>query len=138
MTARERLLDLLALRDYSERELREKLAGNFPDGEIAEAIAHALENRWIPEGREHARRLADEMHRKFKGLLAINHALEEKGLPPVAADDERELEKALRLAQTKRSGETSPDDAERARIGRFLLGRGFEPSIVEKVIYEKL
>lgn len=138
MNARQRLMDLLAVRDHSEAELREKLAARFPEADVEDALAHARENGWIPEPGALARRVADRLHRKSKGLLAINHVLEGKGLPPVAGDADRELEKALRLAETKRSSEAEPDRAERERIGRFLLGRGFEPSIVRKVIYEKL
>ncbi|MBX2988523.1 MAG: regulatory protein RecX [Bdellovibrionaceae bacterium] len=131
-------MDLLARRDHSEKELLEKLADRFPREEILEAVQFARDNRWMPDEKDLSLRVADSLHRRSKGIRSINQKLKEKGLPTVSGDPEVELEKALRLAQTKWSGEEPPDRATRERIGRFLLSRGFESGIVRKVIYEKL
>lgn len=136
-TARTILMDHLARRDHSEKELRQKLRRSkmkFSAEQIEDAIQFAHENGWIIEGRVLAERVADQLHRRNKGILNIQKKLQEKGLPKVSSDPELELEKALQLAQTRKS----QTDADRAKIGRFLLSRGFEPSIVRKVIYEKL
>lgn len=130
-------MDLLARRDHSEHELREKLAADFGAADIDDALEHARERRWLPEAGTLAGRLAESLHRQGRGIEFINRKLEEKGLPPVPADDELELEKALRLAETKRP-EGELDRAAREKIGRYLLSRGFEDEIVRKVIHEKL
>lgn len=130
-------MDLLARRDHSEAELRERLAADFSAADIDDALEHARERRWLPEADALAGRLAESLHRQGRGIEFINRKLEEKGLPPVPADDELELEKALRLAETKRP-EGELDRAAREKIGRYLLSRGFEDEIVRKVIHEKL
>lgn len=130
---------MIARRDHSEKELRDKLVekGHTPE-EIEEAIAYARDNGWLAEPDVLSERFARYFHQRNKGVRAINHKLREKGLPSVTSDPELELEKALRLAEIKWSKEKSPDRSTREKIGRFLISRGFEPSIVRKVIYEKL
>lgn len=137
-------MDLLARRDHSEKEIRDKLAEKFSALEIEAAIEYARENRWLPEPKVMSDRYAGAMHRRNKGIRSINRKLKEKGLPAAVADGELELEKALRLAETKLYGRGPAEDgkpldrAAREKIGRFLLARGFEPAIVRKVVYEKL
>lgn len=138
-TARHRVMDMIARRDHSEKEIRTKLADKeHTPAEIEDALDYARDNRWLAEPEVISERMANFLHRRNKGVIAINHKLREKGLPSVASDPEQELEKALYLAQTKWSKEEPPDRSMRDKIGRFLLSRGFEPSIVRKVIYEKL
>lgn len=138
-TALHRVMDLLARRDHSEKELRTKLAEKEHSAEeIDKAIQYAKSHQWLAAPEIIAERMAHALHRRQKGARAINHKLREKGLPAVASDPDQELEKALRLAQTKWSKQEPPDRSAREKIGRFLVSRGFEPSIVRKVIYEKL
>lgn len=140
-------MDLLARRDHSEKELRQKLKrAKFSPEEIDKAIQYGKENNWLPDTAEKALglsdRTADSLHRKKKGILFINSYLAEKGLPEVQSNPDLELEKALNLIENKYSFSDQLDREEKeklkSKIGRFLISRGFETSIVRKVLYEKL
>lgn len=138
VSARRKIMDLIARRDHSETELRKKLRDQFSAEQIEDALAFARDNQWLAKPEVLSERMASALHRKVRGIRKINQKLHEKGLPRVSSDPDQELEKALKLARTRWPGEESPDKATREKIGRFLLSRGFENSIVRKVVYEKL
>lgn len=145
-TARNKMMDLLARRDHSEKDLRKKLKDRFTPEEIDQAIQYGKERQWIPDDETSLLTLAEKtagaFHRKNKGILYINNYLKEKGLPSVDADPSLELEKALTLVKNKKLNFAGLDrkDAEKvkAKLGRFLVARGFDMSVVRKVIYEEL
>lgn len=137
MSALRKVMDLLARRDHSEKELRKKLKERFSEEEIEKAVGQARDRGWLGDENVLADRAAQFLHRRHKGIRAINHQLRERGLPSVAADPEQELEKALHLAETKLKG-APPTRELKAKIARFLLSRGFDSEIVRKVVYEKL
>ncbi len=147
MAAKRKVMDLVARRDHSEKELRQKLRDKFSNDEdskesleelIQEAIDYAKDNRWLGDPQEMAYRLADMLHRRNKGIYYINNYLREKGLPSVDKDQAQELEKALDLVHSKWGENSETSREEKARIGRFLAARGFDSETVRKVIYEKL
>jgi len=136
--ASQKMMDYLARRDHSEKELRKKLETNYSPAEIEQAIAYGKKQGWISDSAE--KLLAEEtaaiLRRKGKGATYINQYLEEKGLPPVQIDADEELEKALELVKNKFSDIEKMDRNEKAKVLRFLSSRGFDPEIVRKVIYE--
>jgi len=140
------MMDLISRRDHSEREIRQKLKGKFEPSEIDLAIEYGKERGWLPNSVESelalSEKAANELHRKKKGILYINAQLKEKGLPEVEGNPEQELEKAIELVKNKYSvpNDSTRDEKEKlkAKLGRFLISRGFDMSIVRKVIYEKL
>lgn len=141
-SARNKMMDYLAQRDHSEKELRKKLKDkDFTPEEIDVAIEFGKENGWIPNSTESLQALAEKvagtLRRKGKGPLYINHFLKEKGLPPVQSQPDEELEKARELAHNKFSDIENMDRKEKAKVGRFLISRGFNLETVRKVIYEK-
>lgn len=129
--AKKKVMDLVALRDHSEKELRTKLRTYFKRNllyrkklalqqgreftedteenqtEIAAAIEGAIEfakdNRWLGEPEILSEKMAKILHRKNKGISYINNYLKEKGLPPITSDRDLELEKALALVKNKYS-----------------------------------
>jgi len=129
--AKKKVMDLVALRDHSEKELRTKLREYFrrnlqyrkrlaqkqhreftEDTEenqreiqaaIEGAIDFAKEQGWLGDPENLSRKMAQTLHRKNKGLGYINNYLKEKGLPPVGDDRDLELEKALALVKNKYS-----------------------------------
>ena len=139
-SARNQMMDILARRDHSEKELREKLNGKFPSDEVESAIEFAKSKGWIPESEEDQMRLsqkiADDLKRKGKGHEYINQYLEQKGLAPVPFDPAEELEKARQLVENKFSDMKQMDQKQKAKAGRFLSARGFDLETVRKVIYE--
>lgn len=129
-------MDLLARRDHSERELRQKLSKHFSTELIDQAIEHFKERGWLPNTQEQtlelSQKVAGSLHRKKKGLLYINQYLQQKGLPPIAMDESLELEKANALVKNKLAKAQDRD-----KLGRFLKSRGFDNSTIRKVIYQK-
>lgn len=142
--AKRKVMDLLARRDHSEKELKQKLRDRFIDEEggleaIEEALNFAKDNNWIGDPVALAQRMADMLHRRNKGIHYINNYLREKGLPSVDPDKNLELEKALAIVENKyKNKDQEFSREERARIGRLLASRGFDSETVRKVIYEKL
>ncbi|WP_413576870.1 regulatory protein RecX [Bdellovibrio sp. HCB290] len=142
-TAKRKIMDLIARRNHSEKELRTKLHGKIADEDggleaIDEAIAHAKKNNWLEDPTELAHRLADTLHRRHKGIEYINNYLNEKGLPSVEADSALELKKALEVITNKFTEDFKFSREDQARVGRLLTSRGFDSETVRKVIYEKL
>lgn len=141
--AKKKVMDLIARRDHSEKELRTKLREKFSDEDavddvIDEAVAFAKDNNWLGDPVDLAHRLADMLHRRNKGIYYINNYLKEKGLPPVETDRALELEKALAIVKNKYDEDHNFSREEKARVGRLLASRGFDSETVRKVIYEKL
>lgn len=146
-TARNKMMDMLARRDHSEKEIRQKLKKSlFSPEEIETAITFGKERHWLPNSEQAQLNLAEKaaqgLHRKKKGIHYINQFLYERGLPELPADSDLELEKALQLVENKFSVPASLDRETRTywkgRIGRFLLSRGFEMDIVNKILRKVL
>lgn len=137
-TAHNKMLDLLARRDHSEKELRTKLQKHFDEAQIEKAIEFAKDKKWIPDDESSANLLAERaaagLHRKKKGILYINHFLGKKGLPKLKADPRLELEKARDLINNRKS---KKKDVDQKVMARFLLSRGFEMTTVRKAIHEE-
>jgi regulatory protein len=130
------MMDLLSRRNHSERELRRKLKEkDFTTEEIQVALEKAQELKWLENPDKLAVQFADQLHRKNKGIHFINSTLAEKGLPPIERDEALELDKARKLVKTKYSDFSSYSRSELAKVGRFLTSRGFDLSIVRKVIF---
>jgi len=146
MSARNKMMDLLARRDHSEKEIRQKLKIRFPVEEIDRAIEYGKKHKWLPDSVEDLQKLAEKiatvLQRRGKGRIYINQYLAKKGLPSVQMDAREELEKALSLVENKFSDLEGLDREQKAKkkekIGRFLLARGFDMGTVRKVIYEEL
>ena len=136
-TARNKMMDLLARRDHSEKELRRKLKeSEFPQEAIDKAIQFAHDRGWLGDPARLAEKMSEGLHKKKKGIQYINQWLYEKGLPRLKKDSEAELEKARAIIQNKFSGKLNTL-AEKQKAGRHLQSRGFDLDIVRKVIYEK-
>lgn len=139
LTAFNTILNLIAVRDHSEHELRQKLhLREFTDEEIEAALEKARHQNWMADPSSLAKRWSEQLHSKNKGLDFINASLSEKGLPSVARDEALELEKAMKLVKNKYSDLSRLSQEEKAKAARFLASRGFDSSTVRKVIcYEE-
>lgn len=128
------LIRHLGLRDYSEKELREKLSQKYTDDVVEFTVQQARNNGWLASPQKLATRTAQLLQRKGKGFLYIENYLMEKGLPSVTRNDDLELTTA-RLAIEKKFGDLKNWNFEKTgKITRFLQGRGFESSIISKVL----
>lgn len=135
-----KLLEILSRRDYSPKELRQKLSKkNFDGPVIDKALEWATEYRYLRAPAELSRILSDQLSRRGKGFLYIQQYLKRRGLPPIVEfDKDTELNKALEFARTRAEKLPALDRATREKIGRQLITRGFPLNIVRTVIYEKL
>ncbi|MGC8762493.1 MAG: regulatory protein RecX [Acidobacteriota bacterium] len=129
-------LRLLAQREHSRGELRRKLLARGYAEEETERALDRLEARGdLDEGRFVEALTRSELERG-RGLLSVRAKLGRAGLPEraPAAGREEERRALLRLLESRGlSPRTLTDGKERARIWRFLRGRGFTPALLREV-----
>lgn len=146
--AKEKAFRLLGIRAHSERELRLKLkSGNFPPAVVDAVIQRCRELGYIDDGnfaRQRARALALN---RLVGDRKISFDLQEKGVAAdiravaIAEVDEElaEGERIRRLLGKRPPGRTSvkPDEKEKAKLIRNLMGKGFSFDLIMRIINEK-
>lgn len=137
MNLRERALGLLARREHSRAELARKLAEHGEADEIA-ALLDRLEQSGLLSDARYADALAHQRGGKH-GSRRLAHELREKGVADalIASTVAHAAEYDLAAARTvwlKKFGAAPADARERARQYRFLLGRGFPPEVVRRVV----
>lgn len=125
---------MLYRRDHSKLELKNKLTQWYTDEAVEFAIQKAENLNYIKESDFLAKQFGEALHRKEKGIFYINQSLKKKGLPPLAADPERELAKCLELLR-KKYGESTPLSAPiRVKAFRYLTSRGFDSETIINAI----
>lgn len=129
---------LLVRRDLTTAEVRAKLeAKQFDEREIDEAIAWLHDKRLLDDARALEARVESLASGKSAGgRLKVRARLEAAGASAEVVDasiesitDGEELERMAKLLDEKFKG-----GRDRARGGRFLLSRGFEPDLVETAL----
>ena len=143
MSIKHKIMDLIAKRDHSEKELRTKLRRlkDFQDNkkprysveEIDQAVTWAKDNKWLKPSDQLSVTVARTLHNKSKGIRYINAYLKEKGLPPQVADEDQELDKAIKLLRRKILNKTW-DSNLKLKLSRFLISRGFHADTVAKAL----
>lgn len=135
---RTRALKLLARREHTRTELRQKLAAEDADPADIETLLDELAGRgWLSDTRAleqvvHARRSRYGSRRIRQDLLArgVPEELIEEAAPRIAAGD---FETA-RSVWRRKFKEPPANANERARQLRFLLGRGFSMETANRVL----
>ena len=126
---------LLGRRDYSEKELRDRLArkGTAP-ADLDRVIARLADLDLIDD--EKVARLVVRSKRRKKGIFALRQALRRKGiegeaarkaLEPVTVD--AQLEAARQILERHAWRFEDRDAKARARAFAFLARRGFPPDV---------
>lgn len=135
---RARALRHLARREYTRHELTQKLAPHTESPEEIERILDDFTQRdWLSEQRA-AEQMVRARRRRF-GIARIRRDLQAKGVSPevlndtVAALQEGEFDAAREVWRRKFPAPPA-NAAERARQGRFLLGRGFSGAVINKLL----
>lgn len=129
---------LLARREHSRAELTAKLAGAGGAPDDVEALLDELEAKnWLSDRRYAESYVADKRGRYGRFKLAQD--LRQRGVAEAIIKDAlggTDEGEALRLkAIWQRKFGALPGDArERARQQRFLLGRGFNPAAVRRLL----
>ena len=137
-------LTMLARRELSEAQVRQRLARRRHDRDaIDEAVARLKEERAIDDLRTAGAIARTETSIKSRGQLRSLRRIESAGIASAIAkravdevfatiDEEALLESAL--ARRLRARERIEDDAEFARLYRYLIGQGFEADRVVKTL----
>lgn len=143
-SARATALRLLARRDYSTAEIRQKLIDReFGDAEIDAAIARLSADRMLDDRRAAGAHVRISSRLKGRGRLRIQQELQGRGLardvirealaelPP---DDERaSVEDFLR----RRRVPSQLTMAERRRVFQQLLRRGFTSDVIARALKDR-
>lgn len=142
---RQRALEYLGKREYSYKELGQKLKPYLDESEDADSITAILDNfkarGWLSDARfteqmVHARRA------KF-GSSKIVHELREKGVESTLIEGaieqlkETELDSAKEVWQKKYKQAPANRD-EWAKQARFLQSRGFGFDVIKKVLNQQI
>jgi regulatory protein len=136
-SAAARALKLLARRDYTRRELAEKLSADVEDHEELEALLDAFTDRgWLSEERV-VEQVVNAKAGRF-GPFRIRKALVERGVsealiaPALESLKATELEAARALWTRKFRSPATP--TEKPRQVRFLQSRGFSFEVAMRVV----
>jgi SOS response regulatory protein OraA/RecX len=132
--ALESLARYLAMRDHSETELRTKMSLRFELDVIEKAIQLARDRDLLPEPEKMAQRATEEFNRRKKSHRYIQNSLQKRGLPATQADSDGELEKIRQLLRSKFVEVADLSYEERTKAYRYLRYRGFEDSLIRKVL----
>lgn len=142
--AKKKIIDYVANRDHSEAELRTKLENHFAPALIDQAMNWARDQKWLAKPEVLTEKVADQLHRRGKGIHSINQSLEAKGLPTTQSDFETEFAKARKLVFAKwAASDFNGLDFKSAqklqvKIMRFLSQRGFDEDIIGQVLEKEL
>src|SRR5580704_17352524 len=133
-------LKMLGRRELSEAQVRQRLARrqHAPDA-IDSAVARLREERAIDDVRTAEAIARTQTSVKRRGRLRVRRQIEQAGIQPATArravdevfaalDPDALLEASL--AKRLRGREQIADQAELARLYRYLIGQGFEPDRV--------
>lgn len=132
---------LLARREHSRHELRQKLARNGADdmGEI-EAALEKLAAGGLQSDARFAEHFVRAKVNKGQGPLKIRHALQGRGVGPDLITEYLDAARIDWLAEARRVrtgkfGAPPPlDHASKARQARFLQGRGFAGDVIKEAL----
>ena len=133
-----RALGYLARREHSRLELEKKLAAHAEDPAELSAMLDALEQQGFLSARRTLEQVLQVRRKRF-GSQRIVHELREKGIAEdliaaaLPALKQTELD-AAREVWRKRFAAPPADAKEHGKQMRFLLGRGFAPEVIRRVL----
>ncbi|TSC72835.1 MAG: hypothetical protein G01um101438_234 [Parcubacteria group bacterium Gr01-1014_38] len=143
-------LRLLAIRPRSIRELMRRLSEKGFPPERVQGVIHALQEQRILDDAQFSHILIEQtLARKPVGRKLLAWKLRQASVAPEGIEEAlgrvfprvRELAlaraaAAQKLAELLRRRRIAPRSDLKARIGRFLLSRGFSPELVPEVLEE--
>lgn len=140
--AKYRVMDLMATRDHTLKEIQKKLKPRCEEATLKELLTWLSEQTWLPEESKIQEQVVHALGRRKKGQNYINRKLNEMGLKSVQLNNENELEKALDCIQNKwdkddlKGLDFKKTQKAKAKVIRFLAGRGFNLSVASKAYTE--
>ncbi|MGZ3690350.1 MAG: regulatory protein RecX [Pseudobdellovibrio sp.] len=142
--AKKKLMDFVARREYSEKELREKLSVLISPEMLDQVIRWGYEKKWLSSPRELQTDWSERLSKRGQGVKKINQKLESLGLETLKSDFEQELQKARKFVSTKWSSvdfqniDLTESRKLRAKVVRFLSSRGYEAEVINYILKNDL
>jgi regulatory protein len=127
-------MNLLAGREHSRKELRDKLARRCSDEVLLESVLDGLVADRLQSDQRFAESFVRSRARRGYGPYRLRQELKQRGVDTELVGDtlaaaDVDWAAQAREVQVKKFGEQPPQDLkERARRARFLYQRGFDPS----------
>lgn len=124
-------MDLLARREHSRRELRQKLRRRFRDRNLIDTVVEGLVQERLQSDSRYAQSYLRQRAERGYGPLRIRQEMRQRGIgdddigAAFAAGDQDWLALAARAMTRKFGDSPCADLRERARRARFLQYRGF-------------
>ena len=124
-------MDLLARREHSHRELRDKLKRRFPDPDLVMQELERLREEHLQSDTRFAESFARQRVLRGQGPLRIRQEMRQRGLgdseisEAIASLDVNWFDLAAEVLEKKFGGLPVEDIKERARRQRFMQYRGF-------------
>lgn len=130
---------LLATRQRSEKEIRDKLLEKFNENNVEACIKKLKEYKYIDDT-DFANRWVSERSVK-KGKRALKIELKKKGIAEkiieealLNVNEDTELQSAILLVSSKKKYQNLSKDEAYKKIGSFLSRRGYSYSTIKEVI----
>ena len=136
---RNKAMDLLARREHSEYELRQKLKSRDYDVDAIDAVLQGLKQDHLLSDARFAEAYVNHRFNAGVGPVKIRYELRQKGVTEVLADEFLEplsdrWDQLMMQQRIRKYGESIPADyAERMKQARFLQNRGFSPESVMRL-----
>lgn len=142
--AKMRSMKLLQNKDYTEKQLRDKLQqGGYPEEVIEEAVSYMKSYRYIDDDRYAAAYM--EYHIENKSRQCIIQELLKRGISRECVERQwnhlermgvkgNEEEMIRSILEKKHYFEKQADIKEQRRIYAFLMRRGFSGNLIKKII----
>ncbi len=141
---RNKAMDLLARREHSEYELRQKLKSRDYDVDAIDAVLQGLKQDHLLSDARFAEAYVNHRFNAGVGPVKIRHELRQKGVTDVLADEFLEplsdlWDQLMMQQRVRKYGETIPAGyADRMKQARFLQNRGFSPEAVMRLFRKRV
>ena len=136
---RNKAMDLLARREHSEQELRQKLKTRAYDADAIDEAMQALKADGLQSDERFTESYVNHRFNAGVGPLKIRYELRQKGVSDELADVFLEplsdqWDELMTRQRVRKFGAPIPNDyAERMKQARFLQNRGFSPESVMRL-----
>ena len=136
---RKTAMDMLARREHSEQELRQKLKSRDHDADLIDEIVQGLKRDNLLSNARFTEAYVNHRFDAGVGPLKIRYELRQKGIADALADEFLEpmsdcWDQLMLQQRIRKFGETIPADyATRMKQARFLQNRGFSPESVMRL-----
>lgn len=138
--AKKKLMDLVARRDHSLKELRQKLSQHCDRETVEKTLQWAEEQNWLAPPQKLQTQVSEQLARRGQGIRRINQKLKSLGLESIKSTLDEELARAQQLVRNKWTArdfqnlDFKETQKLKAKIMRFLATRGYESGIIGTIL----